>query len=55
MTVFWDMTYLKSLTVKAARTNSRAARFEVREHNFELQTAEGNNTSYRNMKANRVD
>jgi len=49
------MTYFKSLTVKAARTNSRAARFEVREQNFALQTAEGNNTSYRNMKAHTVD
>jgi len=55
MTVFWDMTYLKSLTVKAGRINSRAARFEVREQNFELQTAEGNNTSYRNRKANIVN
>jgi hypothetical protein len=49
------MTYFKSLTVKAARTNSRAARFEVREQNFELQTVEANNTSYRNMKAHMVD
>jgi hypothetical protein len=49
------MTYFKSLTVKVARTNSRAARFEVREQSFELHTAEGNNTTYRNMKALLVD
>ena len=41
------MTYFKSLTVKAARTNSRAARFEVREQNFELQTAGGGGTTHR--------
>jgi hypothetical protein len=49
------MTYFKSLTVKVARTNSRAARFEVREQNFELQTAERNNILYGNMKAHIVD